>query len=76
MFENPTVNLSALCNSSTKIAWCSSDLIFTFLYAGSSIRNASEWSRVSTLLSQTSIFIPTNKNLTELGLEIEMALSG
>jgi hypothetical protein len=42
MFENPTVSFNALCNSCAKIACCSSDLIFTFLYAGSSIQNASE----------------------------------
>jgi hypothetical protein len=41
-FETPTVNLSALCKSCAKIACCSSELIFTFLYAGSSIQNASE----------------------------------
>jgi len=42
MFENPTVNLSVLCYSCAKIAFCSCELIFTFLYAGSSIRNARE----------------------------------
>jgi hypothetical protein len=31
MFENPTVNLNALCNSCAKISCCPSDLIFTFL---------------------------------------------
>ena len=41
-FQNPTVNLNALCNSCAKIAYCSSELICTFLYAGSSIENASE----------------------------------
>ena len=42
-FQNPTVNLSALCNSCVKIACFSSQLIFTFLYAASSrIQNASE----------------------------------
>ena len=30
-FENPTANLSALCNSCAKIAFCSFELIFTFL---------------------------------------------
>ena len=38
MFENPTVNLSALCSSSGKIAFCSSEFIFPFRYAGSSIQ--------------------------------------
>jgi hypothetical protein len=42
MFESPTVNLSALCNSCAKIACRSSELIFTRLYAGSSIQNACE----------------------------------
>ena len=41
MLENPTVNLVALCNSCAKIACFSSELIFTFLYAGISIQNAS-----------------------------------
>ena len=40
MFKNPKVNLSALCNSCAKIACCSSELIITFLYAGSSIQGA------------------------------------
>ena len=42
MFENPTVNLNALCSSFAKIACCSSALIFTFLYAGCRIQNATE----------------------------------
>jgi len=42
-FQDPTVNLSALCNWCVKIACRSSQLIFTFLYAASSsIQNASE----------------------------------
>lgn len=43
-FKNPTVNLSALCNSSAKIlvVRCLSELVSTFLYAGSSIQNAEE----------------------------------
>ena len=32
MSENPTVNLSALCNSCEKIACCSSELFFTPSY--------------------------------------------
>jgi hypothetical protein len=66
MFENPTVNLNALCNSCAKIACCSSELIFTFLYAGSSIQNASELF-VSTFLFSTSRFI---QKVTRLGLDI------
>ena len=42
MFANPTVNFNALCNSCAKIGCCSSELIFKFLYASSSIQNASE----------------------------------
>jgi len=42
LFENPAVNLSAFRNWCVKIACCSSQLIFTFLYAGSSIQTASE----------------------------------
>jgi len=38
--QNPNINPSALCSSCTNIACCSSELIFTFLYAGSSIQNA------------------------------------
>ena len=40
MFENPTVNFDALCNWCAKIASCSSQLIFTFLYVGSINQNA------------------------------------
>jgi hypothetical protein len=42
MFENLTVKLSSLCNSCAKIACSSSELVFTFRYAGSTIHNASE----------------------------------
>jgi hypothetical protein len=61
-----------------KITCCSSELIFTFLYAGSSIQMpASNSSRVSTFLLLTSLFIQPHKkkNLTELDLEIQTALS-
>ena len=37
MFESPTVNLEAFFNSCAKIGCCSSELFFTFLYAGSNI---------------------------------------
>jgi len=40
--KNLTVNLGVLWNFSAKFACCSSQLIFTFLYAGSNIQNASE----------------------------------
>jgi hypothetical protein len=42
MLVNPIVNLHALCNSFVNIASCSSELIFTLHYAGSSIQNAIE----------------------------------
>ena len=76
MFENPTVKLNALRNSRTKIACCSSQSLFAFLYAGSSIQNAREQfvslihlSFVNFAHHQT----PTNNSLTELGLEIQTA---
>ena len=77
MFQNPTVNLNALCNSCAKIAWCSSQLIFTFLYAASNIHNASSnSSAVCTFLMLTPLFIQCHKkNLMELGLEIRTAIS-
>jgi len=51
IFENSTASHNALCNSCAKTACCSSELIFTFLYAGSSIQNASD-----KLVSCTHIF--------------------
>jgi len=39
--ENSTASHNARCNSCAKITCCSSELIFTFLYACSSIQNAS-----------------------------------
>jgi hypothetical protein len=56
---------------------CSPELIFTFVYAGSNIQNSSKQfvscvhiSFVNFPLTPT----PTNKNITELGLEIQTAL--
>jgi hypothetical protein len=61
MFENPTVNLNALCNSCANIACCSSELI-TFLYAGSSTQNASEqFVSCSHFLLPTSLFSEPHK---------------
>ena len=40
--KDPTVNLDELYNSCAKIACCSSELIFTFLCADSSIRYVRE----------------------------------
>jgi hypothetical protein len=74
MFENPTVILKALRNSCVKIASFSSELIFTFLYAGRSIQNR----EIEIHLMYSHFFCKlrpssklTNKNLTELRLEIQ-----
>jgi len=78
MFENPTANLSALCNSCAKISRCSSELIFTFIYAGSSIQNASEkfvWCDHLSFCTLHSSSNTTNKNLTAIDLEIPTAVS-
>ena len=49
--EIPTANLNARRYSSVKIVCCSSELIFTSLYAGSSIQNQDDISsRISTFL--------------------------
>ena len=42
IFANPTVSFNALRSSCAKMTFCSSELIFTFLYAGNSIQNANE----------------------------------
>ena len=42
MFDNPTVSLIALGNSCANISCCSSELIFKFRYAASSIQNSCE----------------------------------
>jgi len=70
--ENPTVNLNSLCNSCTKLACCSSELIFTFLYVGSNIQFASEEFVSCIHLSFVNLALnpnPPTKNLTELVLE-------
>jgi len=41
-FENPTVNLSALCNSCAKTVLCLSELTAKFLDEGNSIQNTNE----------------------------------
>jgi len=67
MFENPTVNFSALRNSCVKIACCSSQLIFTFLSAGSSIQDVSEqfvWCIHLSFVNRCS-FNRTNKSLNQ-----------
>jgi hypothetical protein len=79
MFENPTINLSALCNSSAKIAWCSSEFIFTILYAHRSIQNACEQFVSCIQLSCVNFpFHPnphTHTNRTDLDREPLKALS-
>jgi hypothetical protein len=70
MFENPTVNLHALCSSCANIGCCSSELIFTFLNADSSIQNASKQCVSCIHLSSVNFALrpaPQNRNLTELG---------
>jgi hypothetical protein len=42
MFENPAVNLNALCNVCANIMCFSSELIFMFVYEGRSIQNVGE----------------------------------
>jgi len=42
MYENLIVKLNALCNSCANMACCSSEFVFTFLYLGNRIQNASE----------------------------------
>jgi len=77
--QTPTVNFSAVCISCAKMECCSSEMILTFLYAGSSIQNAREQC-VSCINSffynLPPSYSPPNKNLAELGLEIQTALSG
>jgi len=75
MFENPNVNLSALCNSRAKIACCSFELIFTLFHAGSSIQHATAIRLVypPTFRKRRSSLKSTNKNLTEWGAEILVA---
>ena len=77
--RNSTVNVSAHCNSCAKIACGSSQLIFMFLYAGSKIQSASQqfvWSRDQPCFCKLRFASkPTSENLTELGVEIQTALS-
>ena len=56
---------------------CSSELMFTFLYAGRRIQSAKEQfvSCIHLPFANLSSSISTNKNLTELGLEIQIAQS-
>jgi hypothetical protein len=77
MFENSTVNLSALRKSYAKIACCSSDLIFTYLYAGSSIQNASQqfvW-YIHLSFVNFALHQPIIKHLTQFNLQIQTPLS-
>jgi hypothetical protein len=77
MFENPTISLNALCNSCVKIACCSSELIFTFRYAGNSIQRGDRAIHLTYppfICKLQFPSNPTNKNLTELGLAIQSFL--
>jgi len=42
MFENSTVNISALCNSCDDMACSSSECVLTFLYAGDNTQYVNE----------------------------------
>ena len=62
MFQNPTANLNALCQSCAKIACCSSQLIVTSLYAASNIQTpSSSSSAVSNVVLLTALFIQPHK---------------
>ena len=62
MFQNPTANLNALCQSCAKIACCSSQLIVTSLYAASNIQTASSSSSaVSKVVLLNALFIQPHK---------------
>jgi hypothetical protein len=77
MFENLTVNHISFCNSCGKIACRSSELISKFLYAGSSIQIASKHIRFvypPSFCKIRSSSNARNRNLTQLGLEIQTAL--
>ena len=65
MFENPTVNLNALCSSCAKFACFSSELIFTFflMQAATSKMRANSSSGVSTFILLTSFFIQRHKKI-------------
>ena len=79
MLESRAVNLNALRMSSEKMACYTrtSELAFTYLYAGSSIQNASEQfiSRIHLSFWNFASSRPTDKNLRELDLEIQSGLS-
>jgi hypothetical protein len=61
MFENPTFNLIAHCDSCAIIGFCSSGLIFTFINVGNSIQNASEQFASCTLLFLVKFALLLNK---------------
>ena len=71
MFENFTISLNALCNSWAKTRCSSSDVVFTFVYAGSDIQNACEKFHFS-FCKFHSLSKPTNKHLTDLVLDIKL----
>jgi len=63
MFENSTVNISALCNSCEDVACCSSECVLTFLYAGDNIQYVNEQfvSCIHFFFLYTSLFIKPHK---------------
>jgi hypothetical protein len=79
IFENPNVNVIALCKSCVKIALCSSELIFQVLYASRGIRNSSEHFVSCIHLCFVNFALHPNphtqkKNLTDFGQEIQTAV--
>jgi hypothetical protein len=85
VFENPSVNVNSLSDSETKIACCSSELIFRFIYAGSSIQTGEQpiclvyRTSFMELRSSSNNTTPhlqkKKKKKKELGLVILMAVS-
>ena len=76
MFENPTVKLKSLRISCAKIACCSSESIFTSVYAASSIQNASKAIRLvypNLFCKLPSPSSPANKK--KINEQIQTALS-
>jgi hypothetical protein len=74
VLKSPPPTSVPLCHSWAKILCCSSQLIFTFLYAGSSIQNAGEqfvWCIRLSFVNFALNSAPHTQILTEFGLEIQ-----
>ena len=63
MFENSTVNITALCNSCEDMACCSSERVLTFPYAGDNTQYVNEQfvSCIQFFFLYTSLFIKPHK---------------